>query len=767
MIVKVSLIVAAILFFPVHSFSGLTGNVIDSGTGKPIVGANISYSGGERGTVSNAKGFFEIKDFHEDDFVVSAIGYKTKTVAVIPGKDHYRIYLDPADYSLQEVEVTAFNRTRRLVDVPGSISMIPASRIERERPVTVVPVLNQVPGVFAHSGALNTSRITIRGIGARVPYATGKIRAYLNNIPLTNGSGISIVEDIDPSVLEQIEIIKGPATSVYGAGLGGTVVMTARNPDLQPNQVSNSFNAGSWGLYRNTLNIDAGTSNMGISLNYNHTQSSGYRQNNQYRRDGLTAVSQLNAWENTSVTAIINYTSLKAHIPSSIDSATYVSQPSSAAANWLRTRGYEDYDKVLAGVSAEYDISNSLSANLSLFSTFVREKEMRPFDVLNEDRLSGGTRLKLTWSGTTAAGSWQILGGTELYRENYGYTSHENIGGLGEKGSMISDNHEVISWYNIFLQSDLDLARLKVSAGVNMNSSSTDYTDLFVTGPGNPSGRYSYGNIISPRISANYRYFRNNSVFMTISHGFSPPSLSETLTPEGFINPDIKPEKSWNLEAGLRGNLLDNRLFYDINFFRMQVEDLLVAERVGEDAWVGRNAGESLHRGFEGEFQLILFRSSDTGTGSWWAPDEVVLTPNLTLNNFRFTDFTDEGVDYSGNLLPGIPDRVLNTGIYGSLKGGLYANLNFRFVGKIPMNDANSRFYEGHNVINATLGFKTTISDNIETDAFVFAGNITNNKYASMILINAPSFNDTPRRYYYPGNPLNFSAGINIRYRFN
>ncbi len=765
--VKLLIATAAIFFFSQNSFSQITGIIKDAQTRKPVTGANIIYSGGERGTVSDVQGFFEIENLQEKEFVASAIGYKTTTITIIPGKDHYHVHLHPADYSLQEVEVTAFNRSRRLVDVPGSLSLIPASQIEREQPVTVVPVLNQVPGVFAHSGALNTSRITIRGIGARVPYATGKIRAYLNNIPLTNGSGISIVEDIDPSVIERIEIIKGPATSVYGAGLGGTVIMTARNPELHPNQISNSFNAGSWDLYRNTLNVDAGTGNMGISINYNHTQSNGYRQNNQYKRNGLTAVSQLSASNNTSITALFNYTSLKAHIPSSIDSATYTMNPQSAAANWFRTRGYEDYDKLLAGISAEYDLYPSLSANLSLFSTMVREKEMRPFDVLNEDRFSGGTRLKLTWSGTTATGSWQVLGGTELYGENYGYTSHENIGGLGEKGSMISDNREFISWYNLFLQSDLDLMLLKISAGINMNSSSTNYRDLFNAGTGNPSGRYSYGNIVSPRLSANYRYFRNNSVFVTISHGFSPPSLAETLTPEGFINPDIKPETSWNLETGLRGNILDNRLFYDINIFRMQVENLLVAERVGEDAWVGRNAGESLHKGLEGELQLILFRSSDTGSGPWWMPDELVLTPNLTLNNFRFTDFTDEGINYSGNLLPGIPDRVVNAGIYGSLKGGLYASFNFRHVGDIPMNDANSRFYEGYNVVNATLGYKTRFSDNLHADAFIFAGNISNNKYASMILVNAPSFNNAPRRYYYPGNPLNYSAGIKISYRFN
>jgi iron complex outermembrane recepter protein len=61
-----------------------------------------------------------------------------------------------------------------------------------------------------------------------VPYATGKIRAYFNHIPLTNGSGISIVEHIDPAVIERIELTKGPASSVYGAGLGGTINITAR-----------------------------------------------------------------------------------------------------------------------------------------------------------------------------------------------------------------------------------------------------------------------------------------------------------------------------------------------------------------------------------------------------------------------------------------------------------------------------------------------------------------------------------------------------------
>jgi iron complex outermembrane recepter protein len=748
-----------------NQFSQIRGRVIDAVTGGPVPGANITHSGAGEGTAALEDGTFEIE--LSGRLTITAIGYSTEIIDALDEKDFYTVILEPVDYELQEVVVEAFNRSRRLVDVPGSLTLIRAEQIEREKPVTIVPLLNQAPGVFAHSGALNTSRITIRGIGARVPYATGKVRAYLNNIPLTNGSGISIVEDIDPTVMERVEIIKGPATSVYGAGLGGTIIITARKPLMMPASLSNNFQTGSWDLFRNTLSLDTGRENAGLSLRYNHTQSSGYRQNNQYRRDGLTLISQANPGKRMNLTFLMAYTNLKAHIPSSIDSLTYVTQPRSAARNWLQTRGYENYEKILGGLSAQYNFTSSITGSLSLFSTINDEMEMRPFDVLFEDRKSAGTRMKLTWSRPVKGGSLQILGGTELFTENFRYTSYENIGGAGEKGEMISDNKENISYYNLFAQADLDIDRLKFSAGVNLNSSGTDYKDLYHTEGLNPSGRYSYGNIVSPRISANYRYFQSNSVFMTVSHGYSPPSLAETLTPEGYINPDILPETSWNLEGGFRGNILNNLLFYDLNIYRMRVTDLLVAERVGEDAWVGRNAGESVHRGIEAEFQIILFRDRTGNTAGWWHPAEISVQPNFMVNNFRFTDFIDNEVDYSGNRLPGIPEWAGNAGIYGKIRGGLYGLVNFRHVGRMQMNDANSRQTKPYSLTNITIGYENLIFKRFHADAFISAGNVFDEKYASMILINAPSFQNRPPRYYYPGAPVNFSTGIKIRYHFN
>ena len=263
---------------------------------------------------------------------VSPSSVLTDTLSAVPLEEVDVGLTDTLFQSLPEVMVTAFNTSRRLLDTPGSMSMIGLSLIERESPVTLLPLLNHTSGVFAHSGTLNTSRITIRGIGARVPYATGKIRAYFNHIPLTNGSGISIVEHLDPGMIERIELTKGPASSAYGAGLGGTINITARKPSLRHNGVSGSFEAGSFGLMRNGLTLDTGLKDLDVSLSYNRVRTDGFRENNTYRRDVLTSVVQWEPSAATSITGLVAISDMKGGIPSSIDSVLFVNNPSATGA---------------------------------------------------------------------------------------------------------------------------------------------------------------------------------------------------------------------------------------------------------------------------------------------------------------------------------------------------------------------------------------------------------------------------------------------------
>ncbi len=665
---------------------------------------------------------------------------------------------------LDEVVVTAFNRNQSLLETPGSLTHIDSRLIGRVQPAfNLLPVLEYVPGVFAHNGANNTNRITIRGIGARVPYATGKIRAYFNNIPITNGSGETFLQDIDPALIQSMDVIKGPASSVYGAGLGGTIVLKAREPQIRQSGFSNHFKMGSFGLLRNTAMLNLAQKNAATSIVYSRTQSEGYRENNQLHRNAFSMVSQLDANENTSITSLFSYVSLKSHIPSSIDSLTFVNNPQFAARNWLKTKGYEESKRLLAGISISKRMSKTFTLDLSGFTIWHDEKEMRPFDVFYQQRLSIGSRLKLHKKLKLGEAQIDLFAGGEVALENYQYSNYENLEGEGFQGEIISSHQQNIPSTNIFTQADVKIERWNLSAGINFNHSSLSYQDL-LKGGNFHAGRQTntFAPIVSPRLSTGYSFLPSHLAYFTVSHGFSPPSLTETLTSEGAINPEIKPERSWNQEVGFRGKLFMGALFYDVVLYQMKVQDLLVAERIGEDAWVGKNAGESVHRGLEAEGQWTVFQQFSSGI---WAWRELSIRANYTYNHFIFTDFVDLDADFSGNKIPGIPDQFLHLAIYNELTMGLFVQAGYRYVGPMPMNDANSRYSQAYQLVELGLGFKRNFARGWHIDLSVRVNNLFNASYASMILVNAPSFGQASPRYYYPGLPMNFEAGLTIGFR--
>ena len=95
-----------------------------------------------------------------------------------------------------------------LQNTASSVAVISKADIHKSDGIILTPILNTIPGVMMQQGALNTNRITIRGIGARSQFGTTKIKAYFDGIPLTTGEGETTIDDLDLSSIEKIEIIK-------------------------------------------------------------------------------------------------------------------------------------------------------------------------------------------------------------------------------------------------------------------------------------------------------------------------------------------------------------------------------------------------------------------------------------------------------------------------------------------------------------------------------------------------------------------------------
>lgn len=186
---------------------------------------------------------------------------------------------------IDEVTVTAFRTPYNLFNTPAPINLILPVLLETGSALTPVDALNQIPGILMHHATLSTNRLTIRGIGTRSPYATNKIKAYFGEIPLTSGDGETTLEDLENSSIQRVEIIKGPSSSLYGAGLGGTLLFqprTVRNDFVQHQSTIASFNT-----YKNSLSAGIHKQNLNIYILGSILNSQGYRENNSTNRSNI------------------------------------------------------------------------------------------------------------------------------------------------------------------------------------------------------------------------------------------------------------------------------------------------------------------------------------------------------------------------------------------------------------------------------------------------------------------------------------------------
>ena len=182
--------------------------------------------------------------------------------------------------------------------------------------------------------------------------------------------------------------------------------------------------------------------------------------------------------------------------------------------------------------------------------------------------------------------------------------------------------------------------------------------------------------------------------------------MSETLTPDGVPNPEIAPEKGWNFEFGSRG-VVSSKLTYELTAYTMLIDDLIVARRVGEDQFIGLNAGKTTHKGVELFVEYLLDFSSKFSVKPF-------LT--YTYSDYTFTDFEDGNDDYSGNELTGTPPHQMNVGFDVLSSFGLYGNFNVRHVASFPMRDDNSIYSDAFTVAQTKIGFRKRISKWIDLD---------------------------------------------------
>ena len=739
----------------------IPGEVLDAETNASLQETRIYNLETNQVQITDDSGRFTLPSIGEYRF--HRKGY-VPTTLTINSTEFFTVQLNLSVLGLNEVIVNANQIPKTLKKAMTTIEVLSQKEISRGNDISIAQVLNRAPGIFMQSGALNTNRLTIRGIGSRTLYGTSKIRAYFKDIPLTNGSGETTIEDFELASISRIEVVKGAPSSVYGAGLGGVIHLTPKNATLNETSVHSQLTLGSFGLLKSKLNFNHGSANNSYRGVYSNTYLDGYRDNNQYNRQTFTLATNHYVDAKNELSIVASYVDLKAFIPSSVNESTFLNSPTDAAFTWGKSKGFEKSKRGLLGVTWSHDYHQKLKQITSVFGSFREGYEPRPFNVLEEHTMAYGMRSRLLGTVQMFENPLNFTVGGDYFKDHYRSQTFQNLyedfpDGIGSvKGASLSDFNEDRSYYNVFLVTNYELSKkTSVEFGLNYNQTIYNLKDNFIASEENPdqSGAYRFRGILSPKMGVSFLASNEISLYSTVSHGFSPISLAETLLPNGQINTNLKPETGWNYEIGTRGTLFQNKLQFSVALYRLDIRNLVVSRRVANDQYIGINAGQTRHDGFEIGLNY-----------SWVDTKQLDLKTfiNGTFNRFKFKEFMDGDNDFSGNDLTGVPSELLNAGIDFTTEFGVYGSVNYQQIGSQPMSDSNHLYSDSYGLTNLKIGYKTQVLEQLKMNIFVGVDNVFGESYASQILINARGFGGNAPRYYYPGFPVNYYTGIAINY---
>lgn len=317
-----TVILIAVFF---NSTAQITG-IVTSQDANPIEGVSVMVADSIN-AYTNSNGMFSFSSEVKlpTTIILQHPEYYSETVTVSETGNTFILKKIKETEQLETVILASKFQKESGVLIPTS--QLTSETIETYSPVDLVSAINETPGVYIQQGAINTNRITIRGVGSRTLYGTNKIRAYFNGIPITNGVGETAIDSYDANDIQNIEIIKGPKATQYGTNLGGTLLLNSKELLKNGAEVSNTVTLGSYGLFKNTVSASVKEDNLSLHFNYDHFQQDGYRDNSRYNRNSYFLHTDYQFNDKYSITFLVNHLNNNAQIPSSLGVTDFNEDP--------------------------------------------------------------------------------------------------------------------------------------------------------------------------------------------------------------------------------------------------------------------------------------------------------------------------------------------------------------------------------------------------------------------------------------------------------
>jgi outer membrane receptor protein involved in Fe transport len=637
----------------------LKGKVIDKNENFSLPTVKVSISGTKKFGVTNADGDFVITDIPAGTYqvVFEVSGYLTETQknVTIGAGQTVELNISMGMGFAREMTVTARREVESLQRVPQNIEVLTTTALADSPTVNLGQVLNNVTGVDMETFSGNANWggwIYIDGYGDEY------IKKMVDGVDIgeivANWSQINAYQN---DMIDQVEVVKGGTSSVWGANMGGIInIITKRPQNMERpsftlkgdfskfgnmNFTGASANPNSGYLYDYSANLMGNYKKFGYMVGLTHNHSDGFV--------------EYAAEKNTSVFAKFGYDfSDKTYLDFLYNRTTLGYQNHAFLTTDLFGPEWPYYWNYKMDMNSTTNVSSlKLSSNVApALNLEAQLKFYRMSYSDSTDWLAGGAINSPTGEIDTSSYLEQRLGFTvkSSYNpsESFSLVSGVDYYRIKADFTHYISNQPLIYVDSVapFVNAEYRIGNLGLHAGARY-----DYDS-------------SFGSQLSPSLGANFNFLKSSLVRLNIARTFKVPPLWYTLG-ESYVdrilpNPNLRPERAWAYSAGFESQEL-RYVYVKLSVYYHHMTDGIVeipAAQEGRLIWA--NVDKFVRKGYEAELGVM---------------------PGFGITAYVSTNYNKHEDTTGGAIITWIPTQTYKSGLkFKSEKMDLMINLRGRWI---------------------------------------------------------------------------------------
>ncbi len=657
--------------------------------------------------------------------------------------------------NIQSITITATRLSSDQYRMPLAITVLNKNQLQSvQQQLSIHDVLATVPGVFVQNpdNFSQDLRISIRGFGARAAFGIRGIRIITDGISESTPDGQADVDNIDAGALQSMEVLKGASSALYGNASGGIIYLKTEEP-MSPPVAEVQVVQGSYGFQRYQAKLATRWGKVGTFLSVGYNRSDGYREHANMRQLIVNNKWVVDFSTKTVFRLLLNYgNSPQAEDAGGLTAEQVKIDRRQARPQNLQFDAGESVEQGRAGAIVEHRIDDRQRLTLRGFVTVRRFDNRLAFQnggVVEINRLFGGGGIQYELNNELFHRSYRMQAGLDLDRQRDHRRRFNNE--QGEKGFATFDQNEKYGSLGAYWIHQLQLTdRWSLTASTRLDRVRLAIDDQFLS-DGDQSDAIPLTRF-SPLVGLTLKLNATAAIYANVTSNYETPTLNELSanpTNTGGFNPNLKAQKSWSGEWGLKAQVF-RQLRVETALFLIGLRDEFVPYQLPDfpGRTFYRNAGRSQRKGVEASIQ-------------WSVNPAMSFSVSYTYSDFKYKEYLSGDQDFKNNRTPGIPPHNAFGEWRWTSKKGFTAVAQVRRVGSFYANDANDAKNEAYTVATFRTGYRCQFR-RCSVEPFVGVSNLLNTEYNTNVLINAAGsrfYEPAAGVYGYGGVKINFTRG--------